>query len=314
LGAGRTKDQGTARTAEGGTGQEANPLESEGKAKVPHAFYSPDELRGVPFDQVDEARIPEAARPYLPIVKAQLTKVREYENTLKRREFELYQREQALSGQSRQQTQAQQPQAQAQQPQQTQSQAQRPLAAQAQAAAEKQLGIGAGEFDVYLPEHLAAFTEALQGLKAGAETAGGVRGGTSRDEPDFKAPQSNDLTFAQWSAERDLVEMDREMRAMPDAEAFNAWGAGVLQQMPARVREIVHGSLARGDVTPVRRIMAALREKWAEQRAPQSGAKQIPVPAVEGSGGISTVSKRLDLKAFSEMDDDEQAQALKGFI
>jgi hypothetical protein len=245
------------------------------------AFYRPEDLHATPLDQLDESRLPEAVRPFYPIVRDQILRVKQYEQALLQREAQVN----ALAAQMQQQA----PQA----PQKSAAETHRELAKQATKMAAERLGIEENDIDAMDPEHVAVITMC-----------------------------SNEIATVQRErvqAQSQFAEFGKALTQQPDFSAFNTWVETQSRQNGRNLSvELEQYAQQTGDYAGVQQVLSAWYQMYRQGQKPQAQKPAAPqqkraapqVPVVESGGGMSHVNRSIDLRAFSEMDSDEQAKAL----
>ena len=261
-------------------------------------LYTPEDLRNVSLDQLEEGRLPEAVRPFYPIVRDQLTRVRQYENVLRLKEQQLMAFVQQMQA-------GQVPAASQQQTAQTTQPAQKDLAAEAMKLASERMGIKETDFDGMDPKHIAALTMASNEVCAKHE----------REEQ--TARQQTQVAQQRQAAEADFRNFAVALATQPDYGTFEQWVDAQLKAKGRNTEELEQYVRQTGDYAGVQQLLNTWYRMYRDGKTrpvqpPAPGSKKVvpPVPVVESGNGAQTVNKSIDLKAFREMDSDEQAQAL----
>lgn len=286
---GLTDDDISTETASEEERQEPEPVQKE-----PEAFYTSEELGDTPLEAIDEARLPEGARSYLPIVKRNMAAAQQAINALQRQNAALMQQIQQAQG-----TQNPTQQAPAQQAAQKSGGGYKELAAEAARIAKEQLGLGADdELEIgYEPEHAAAFFRAMQDVTA-------------------RQNQATQQAQAAQQAERDFGAYTAQLQARPDFKDFDAWVTERLARKGKSPEMLGEYLRMTGDYAKTQWVLGEWWRMYQEDRAQQAQqAQQKPKgprpPALESTGGArGTVGTRFDGKKFGMMDNDAQERAL----
>lgn len=266
--------------------------EPEPGQKEPEAFYTPEELGNTPLEAIDEARLPEGARSYLPIVKRNMAAAQQAIDALQRQNAALMQQIQRAQGT---QNPTQQAPAQTAQPAQKTG-GYKELAAEAARIAKEQLGLGADdELEIgYEPEHAAAFFRAMQDVTA-------------------RQNQTAQQAQAAQQAERDFGTYTAQLQARPDFKDFDAWVTERLARKGKSPEMLGEYLRMTGDYAKTQWVLGEWWRMYQEdkQARQQQKPKGPRPPALESTGGArGTVGTRFDGKKFGMMDNDAQERAL----
>lgn len=252
------------------------------------AFYSPEELGNTPLDAIDEARLPESAREYLPIVKQNMAIARQTIAALQQQNAMLMQQLQGAGG----------PQGTA--PAKPDFKA---LAEQAAKLAKERLGLAEDDdLDMtYEPEHAAAFHMAMR------EIADGQRNAAAQQQQDAAAAQT---------ARNEWDMYVTQFAARPDFHARDKWITERITKAGKNPNMLADYIRQTGDFAGARRVLDAWNRMYdAEQARVQQAVKnqarpgQKP-PVLESVSGVDASGRRsMSLKAFGEMETDPEAQA-----
>jgi hypothetical protein len=252
----------------------------------PTGFYTPEELTATPLEQIQDARFPEAMRPYLPVI-------RDYVLGL-HRQIGLLQGMQAQQGHSPQQ--AASPQSEPTAPRHPKTMGPKDWAAAAQKLACERLGIPEGGIDCYDPEHVAALSMAAQEIS---------------EQRRAEAAQAQHTQ----QAYQEFTKFSAELAGRPDFAEFDRWVTDKLAKAGMSSDQLYEYARRTGDIAGVHRTVAEMYQMWQGQK----GAVQKPdvkpgtqspqkIPVVEVSGGAAQVKKSFDVSRLGELEEDEQAK------
>ena len=267
---------------------------AEVKPTAETGFYSPEELNATPLDAIDEARLPESAREYLPIVRQNMAIARQTIAALQQQNAMLVQQ---LQGASSMQT---TPQAQSAAPAKPDF---KTLASQAAKLAKERLGLAEDDdLDMtYDPEHAAAFHMAMR------EIADGQRNAAAQQQQEAAAAQT---------ARNEWDMYVTQFAARPDFHARDKWITERITKAGKNPNMLADYIRQTGDFAGARRVLDAWNRMYdTEQARVQQAVKnqarpgQKP-PVLESASGVDASGRRsMSLKAFGAMEMDPEAQA-----
>ena len=231
---------------------------------------SDDYLRDTPFEQWDESNIKGDVSRYLPFMKEQLARRRAQANFIQQQQ------------QIQQQNEANIP----------KPYTPKELAADGKKLAAQRLGLDSDEdIDMYEPDHYAAMQQAVKELNEQREAQ--IR--------NYQGLSQAQMNFGAYMA---------DLQARPYFKDFDNFFTASLAKTGQTPQMVIDYVKRTGKYNDLQRTVETMHRHYLEMRNNANKSK-ARVPNVENTNNaVATGGRVFNLRAFREMNDDEQAQAL----